>query len=486
MADKAHKKTDKKISEMEKRLTAIYSEAEKDIAEKMEKYFAQFQKADDEKRKLVELGELTEAEYKEWRQGKIMYGTRFTALKKNISEELLHVNETATAYINGELPEVYALNYNALEGTVNGVGGYSFTLVDKDTVKHLATTDSSLLPTRKLDPAKDIAWNMKKINSQVLQGIIQGESIPKISKRIMNVQQMNKEAAVRSARTIVTGAECKGRMDSYKRAQDDGIILEREWIATKDRRTRDWHGELDGVEKPIDEPFENAFGEIMYPGDPSAHGANVYNCRCTIAAVVKGFGDKRIDFGGESNYQTWSEWKEEQNKTGNAKKSTQTRGKNAEKSFYKKENSGIISAGAKGALTSKNDPDFSKRDAHAKQYYSSIRNSDQHSIVKAISGNVNIDEQKVNEAVNHIFYTKHQLEKGLTYFDEDYDMAQSIQRLRTGHDIQPHDLILLQHEALESQYMYSGMAYDEAHKKAETEYNYRAALMKFLKDNNLE
>lgn len=130
---------------------------------------------------------------------------------------------------------------------------------------------------------------MKKINNQVLQGIIQGESIPKISKRIMNVQQMNKEAAVRSARTIVTGAECKGRMDSYKRAQDDGIILEREWIATKDSRTRDWHGELDGATKPIDEPFENAFGKIMYPGDPSAHGANVYNCRCTIAAVVKGF-----------------------------------------------------------------------------------------------------------------------------------------------------------------------------------------------------
>lgn len=289
MSDRAHKITDKKLEEMEKHLTAIYSEAEKDIAEKMKKYFAQFQKADEKKRKLVELGELTKGEYKEWRQGKIMYGTRFAAMKKNISEELLHVNETATAYINGELPEVYALNYNAIGDAVNGVGGYSFTLVDRDTVKHLATTDSSLLPARKLDPAKDIAWNRKKINSQVLQGIIQGESIPKISKRIMNVQQMNKEAAVRSARTIVTGAECKGRMDSYKRVQDDGIIMVKKWISAHDNGTRDWHRDLDGVEKPIDEPFENEFGEIMYPGDPSAHGANVYNCRCTIVAVVKGF-----------------------------------------------------------------------------------------------------------------------------------------------------------------------------------------------------
>jgi SPP1 gp7 family putative phage head morphogenesis protein len=169
------------------------------------------------------------------------------------------------------------------------VGGYSFTLLDRDTVKNLATTDKSLLPFRELDPAKDIPWNMKKINSQVLQGIIQGESIPNISKRIMNVQEMNKDAAIRSARTIVTGAENKGRQDSYERATADGIVIKREWIATNDSRTRDWHTELDGQLADVDEYFENAIGLIKYPGDPSADGANVYNCRCTIAAKVIGF-----------------------------------------------------------------------------------------------------------------------------------------------------------------------------------------------------
>ena len=294
MADKSHRDTDDKLEEMEKRLSAIYSEAEGDIQRKANEYFAKFEKADAEKRKLVKAGKMTEAEYTSWRQGKIMYGKRFTAMKEDIAKQLLNVNQTATAYINGELPEVYALNYNALADTVDGVGGYSFTLVDRDTVKHLATTDKSLLPFRELDPAKDIPWNMKKINSQVLQGIIQGESIPNISKRIMNVQEMNKDAAIRSARTIVTGAENKGRMDSYQRAQDDGIILEKKWIAAIDSRTRDWHVELNGVTVPVDEPFHNDFGDIMFPGDPSADGANVYNCRCTMVSVVKGFGKVRI------------------------------------------------------------------------------------------------------------------------------------------------------------------------------------------------
>lgn len=40
----------------------------------------------------------------------------------------------------------------------------------------------------------------------------------------------------------------------------------------------------------MDKPFESELGDIMYPGDPSADPANVYNCRCTIAARVIGFG----------------------------------------------------------------------------------------------------------------------------------------------------------------------------------------------------
>ena len=289
MADKAHRLTDEKLEEMEKRLSAIYSRAEKEIQKTADEYFARFAKQDEAKRKLVEQGKLTEEEYNKWRKGKVMYGKRFTEMKEQCAKQLLNVNQTAIAYVNGELPEVYAINYNAIADSVDGVGGYSFTLVDADTVRNLAVTDTSLLPYKELDPAKDIPWNMKKINAETLQGILQGESMDKIAKRIMNVQEMNKTQAIRSARTIVTGAENKGRQDSYKRAEEDGIIMKRRWIATNDSRTRHWHAELGGVEVDIDEPWVNEFGEIMYPGDPSADPANTYNCRCSMRSVVKGF-----------------------------------------------------------------------------------------------------------------------------------------------------------------------------------------------------
>ena len=289
MADKAHILTDQKLEEMEKRLSAIYSRAEKEIQKTADEYFSKFAKQDKAKRKLLEQGKITEDEYTKWRKVKVMYGKRFTEMKEQCAKQLLNVNQTALAYVNGELPEVYAINYNALEDSVDGVGGYSFTLVDADTVRNLAVTDTSLLPYKELDPAKDIPWNMKKINAETLQGILQGESMDKIAKRMMNVQEMNKTQAIRSARTIVTGAENKGRQDSYKRAEEDGIVMKREWIATNDSRTRHWHAELDGVEVDIDEPWHNEFGEIMYPGDPSADPANTYNCRCSMRSIVKGF-----------------------------------------------------------------------------------------------------------------------------------------------------------------------------------------------------
>ena len=290
MADTAHYQTDLKLEEMEKRLSAIYSRVEKEIQKTADEYFSKFAKQDEAKRKLLEQGKITEDEYKKWRKGKVMYGKRFTEMKEQCAKQLLNVNQTALAYVNGELPEVYAINYNALAGSVDGVGGYSFTLVDADTVRNLAVTDTSLLPYKKIDPAKDIPWNMKKINAETLQGILQGESMDKIAKRLRNVQEMNRTQAIRSARTIVTGAENKGRQDSYARAEADGIILQKEWIATNDGRVRHSHAMLDGAIVDQDKKFDNG---LMYPGDPSGRPEEVYNCRCTVAAVIKGFGKKK-------------------------------------------------------------------------------------------------------------------------------------------------------------------------------------------------
>ncbi len=298
MVDKAHLATDELLGKMERRLRAIYTRASREIGEAWEAYLreagteiADLQKQYQEAKAAndTELARQLGKSLQKAKRERTLTDKRYRELTRQTAEQLAHVNETATAYINNNLPEVYALNYNATGEAFKGIGGYSFTLTDADTIRNLVESDSSFLPMRELDFAKDVAWNIEKMNAEVLQGILQGESMDEIADRLAQVIGMNLRSAISAARTMVTSAENKGRQDGFERAAAAGIILEREWIATSDGRTRDWHRELDGVTVGVDEPFENAIGKIMYPGDPSANGANVWNCRCTIVAKILGF-----------------------------------------------------------------------------------------------------------------------------------------------------------------------------------------------------
>lgn len=298
MTDKAHKLTDKEIEQMERHLSVIYARAEKELTEKAEQYFKRFEELDAKKRKLVEAGKMTEQEYKRWRQNKIMTGKHWTAMKEQAAQELLRVNQTAIEYVNDRLSRVYAINYNHSAQEIEHLSknAISFELINKGAVEELVKAgDKSLLPMKKLNPAKDIPWNMKRVNSEVVQGIIQGESIPKIAKRIRNVTDSNRASSVRAARTIVNTVENKARHDAAEKAAEKGVVMGKCWIATFDNRTRDWHAQAwkDYGSKEdsilLDDPFIVNGEEMMFPGDESASPANLYNCRCSHKNVVKGF-----------------------------------------------------------------------------------------------------------------------------------------------------------------------------------------------------
>lgn len=296
MPDKARIKTEKELAKMERKVDKIYSKAYKDISRSWNKFMdshaPKLEKAYNDLQDAIKSGDkkaIDEAKvvYESTAKNITVNNQRFQGMVDETAEKLTHTNEVALAYVNGEMPKIYTTNYNAF-GDEN-VKGYSFSLVNERAVKELATKDKALLPKKKIDVPKDMKWNEKNINSQMLQGILQGESIPKMAKRLMNVTDMNRNSAIRNARTMTTAAENKGRQDSYKKAQNDGVIMEREWVATHDERTREAHAELNGVRVGVDEAFDSEYGPIMYPGDPSADPANVYNCRCSIRVHVKGF-----------------------------------------------------------------------------------------------------------------------------------------------------------------------------------------------------
>lgn len=283
--------TDERIEALGNRLARVYSTASKDLAKKADAYFERFKRLDAQKRKKVEDGTLSEKEYKKWRQNRIMEGKRWEDVKEQIAQTMANANKIAASYINGELPPLYAQNFNEVgHGAERAISGYSFDLTDANTVKNLSTQNKTLLPYKVVDGKRDIRWNTRMVNSSVLQSILQGDSIPQMARRLaVSIPEMNYVSAMRNARTACTGAENKGRLDGMKQLQDDGVILKKEWIAAIDTHTREAHAELNGVQEDIDKPFKNSIGKIMFPGDPNADPANVYNCRCTISQVIVGF-----------------------------------------------------------------------------------------------------------------------------------------------------------------------------------------------------
>ena len=294
MADRARRWTDARLLEMESHIRRIFEQSKSELTEKWDKYMRSGKERLDA---LYDAYTMAPADKKAEMLKKYQDALKnFTFKNKWYREmvaqttyKLAHVNEIAIGYINGEMPAIYAHNFNYNDPDALMIRA-NWSIRDEHMIKNLIQ-DS--LPEKTVNVAKDVAWNKKQINSSVLQGVVQGESIDKISKRLLPIVGNNETAAIRTARTMVTGAENRGRLDKYREYEENGVIMTKVWIATPDNRVRNWHLSMDGQEVPVDDTFTDGQGfELDYPGDPGAPANTVYNCRCSMRSHILGVRQK--------------------------------------------------------------------------------------------------------------------------------------------------------------------------------------------------
>jgi SPP1 gp7 family putative phage head morphogenesis protein len=318
MADIAHEQTDALLLDCEKRIAREYRQAVADVQAKLDDYMRRFQIKDDIWRRRVAAGEVSAKEYEQWRIGQIMVGQRWTEMRDTLAEDMHNANVIARSTVYGFSPEAYALNHNYATFQVEKAGlvDTSYSLYDRQTVERLMRDNPDVLPPPSpINKWGDKTWQVGQIQSITMQSIMQGESIPNMTKRIANtLGEVNRKSTIRYARTAITGAQNAGRQDAYKRAENMGIKLKKEWLATLDNRTRHEHRMLDGQQVAVDEPFKVDGYEIMFPGDPEAEGFLVWNCRCTTVAAVDGWEDisgqlRSYEAIGDMSYDEWLEAK---------------------------------------------------------------------------------------------------------------------------------------------------------------------------------
>jgi len=289
---------------MEKQIKKIYKKASRDLYRQFKQYLeeanAHVERLETHIKALKAIGQDTQREEELLRLRKkevTLQSVRYEEMVEGLTRNLANVNQTAVEYVTGELPEIYTWNFN--QKPYAGVDQIRFDIVDENVIKRRILDGDIKLPKKKIYIPKDMRWNTRQLNSSVLQGILNGESMTDIAKRILPITNRNEVSALRNARTMVTGAENQGRVDRFDDLESKGVILNKVWIATSDGRVREWHASMDGQEVGIHDSFVDGNGnELEYPGDPSAPGETVYNCRCSMKSHIIGFRkeDGRIEY----------------------------------------------------------------------------------------------------------------------------------------------------------------------------------------------
>lgn len=283
--DYAHDWTDGQIKRLSEKLRYHYRKAAKELTVKARKRLASYERNLVKTRALLAAGEITHEQFREWCAKQAIIQARDAAMINELSKSAQDATVAARKMIAGEVPAVYAECANFQAFTIDKAIGRNtlFSLLNQDAALYLLQDNPWVLPMGDELYAKGMRWHSQKLTSAITQGLLQGESVPDVGKRIRQVTSMDYTASERAARTALTCAENMGRQHTFEKAREKGITGKKVWEATLDGRTRDSHRELDGEKVDIMEKFSNG---LIAPGDPNGEPGEVWNCRCRMDEVL--------------------------------------------------------------------------------------------------------------------------------------------------------------------------------------------------------
>lgn len=287
MADQAHEWTDDRLEELAAKMHEQYLQASFEMSDHLKEWMQDFESQNRAWKKAVKEGFADQSDYDAWLHDRMQEKLAQQGMIDTLTYDSINADVRARQLIHDEIPTIYAENGNYAMYDIERQSGLdtAFTLYDQDTVRFLIEKDRRLLP--ELDMAKDYTWTRQKMTSAITQSILQGESIPDAMKRLQRVVRISEKASESVARTAITYAEASGRQRSYERAESLGIPLMKQWHAHMDGRTRLAHRMADGQTVPVHEKFNVDGHKMEGPGDPSAPGYLIWNCRCRPVGDVQ-------------------------------------------------------------------------------------------------------------------------------------------------------------------------------------------------------
>ncbi len=188
---------------------------------------------------------------------------------------------------NQEIPTILTRLGRIAEGAWNEVQGAPNVSRHTFVMSQLAQTQNFLARI------PDDTYNL--IFAEIADAVNAGASVDQVAQKVDSALSWDgRENWPARARTIAQ-TEVNRAMNAgvagagAEMSRVTGRILNKQWRAHHDERTRVAHHDADGQTVPFYQPFMVGGEPLQFPGDPLGSPENVINCRCSL--VMKGEGD---------------------------------------------------------------------------------------------------------------------------------------------------------------------------------------------------
>ena len=173
------------ISEVEKRIKKEFAQAKEEVKQKALKYFKQFAEKDKTWKQMLENGEVTEEQYKNWRTGQMIVGKRWETLRDKLADVYVNANEAAKVAIVEALPLVYTVNHDYLTFTIEKAAKVNtgYKLIDKGTIERILFTPTDKTQEQGKKSVKTPEISAKRVlQTKDISEVVKEISDPKINK----------------------------------------------------------------------------------------------------------------------------------------------------------------------------------------------------------------------------------------------------------------------------------------------------------------
>lgn len=196
---------------------------------------------------------------------------------------MLLTNDKAIGRINRAMNNVAGINYEHVRAKVERVTGVNI----GGAAEAYSGTRYSKRAYRRATQSKYVSDTAMK---QMKTGLKRGENSKEISRRIRKAGNVSRNSSNNTAVSETTRIRSESRLDAMRESAKRGIQMVKIWRHSFHvKAPRDWHMDMDGERKPLDEPFVVDGIEMQHPGDPNGGAENNCYCHCYLDEEVIGW-----------------------------------------------------------------------------------------------------------------------------------------------------------------------------------------------------